>query len=103
MLEAVAVSWSAAERYATSAEVIWLVVNTSWSGSCAVPARQQRVHLCRGVVGQQRSREGRVRRRDGVAVGRDAQRVGAIGQQQREELRDAGCERRCFRERTPKS
>ena len=32
MLEAVAVSWSAAERYATSAEVIWLVVNTSWSG-----------------------------------------------------------------------
>ena len=33
MLEAVAVSWSAAERYATSAEVIWLVVNTSWSGN----------------------------------------------------------------------
>ena len=32
MLEAVAVSWSAAERYATSAEVIWLVVKTSWSG-----------------------------------------------------------------------
>ena len=29
MLEAVAVSWSAAERYATSAEVIWLVVNGS--------------------------------------------------------------------------
>ena len=38
MLEAVAVSWSAAERYATSAEVIWLVVNTSWSG----PVRGQR-------------------------------------------------------------
>ena len=36
MLEAVAVSWSAAERYATSAEVIWLVVKTSWSG----PVRQ---------------------------------------------------------------
>ena len=32
MLDAVAVSWSAAGRYATSAEVIWLVVNTSWSG-----------------------------------------------------------------------
>ena len=32
MLEAVAVSWSAAERYAASAEVIWLVVKTSWSG-----------------------------------------------------------------------
>ena len=29
MLEAVAVSWSAAERYATSAEVIWLVVKAS--------------------------------------------------------------------------
>ena len=29
MLEAVAVSWSAAERYATSAEVIWLVAKTS--------------------------------------------------------------------------
>ena len=32
MLEAVAVFWSAAERYAASAEGIWLVVNTSWSG-----------------------------------------------------------------------
>ena len=32
MLEAVAVSWSAAERYAARAEVIWLVVKTSWSG-----------------------------------------------------------------------
>ena len=32
MLEAVAVSWSAAERYATSAEVIWLVVNMSRDG-----------------------------------------------------------------------
>ena len=32
LVGAVAVSWSAAERYATSAEVIWLVVNTSWSG-----------------------------------------------------------------------
>ena len=37
MLEAVAVSWSAAERYATSAEVIWLVVNTSWSGRSSAP------------------------------------------------------------------
>ena len=45
---------------------------------------QQRVHLRRGVVGQQRSREGRVRRRDGVGVGRDAQRVGAVGQRSRE-------------------
>ena len=45
---------------------------------------QQRVHLRRGVVGQQRSREGRVRRRDGVAVGRDAQRVVAVGQRSRE-------------------
>ena len=32
MLEAVAVSWSAAERYAISAKVIWLVAKTSWSG-----------------------------------------------------------------------
>ena len=38
----------------------------------------------RGVVGQQRCREGRVRRRDGVAVGRDAQRVVAVGQRSRE-------------------
>ena len=30
MLEAVAVFWSAAKRYAT--KVIWLVVKTSWSG-----------------------------------------------------------------------
>ena len=36
MLEAVAVSWSAAERYATSAEVIWLVVNArlGWRPAC---------------------------------------------------------------------
>ena len=51
--------------------------------SCSV-VDQQRVHLRRGVVGQQRSREGRVRRRDGVAVGRDAQRVVAVGQRSRE-------------------
>ena len=45
---------------------------------------QQRVHLRGGVVGQQRSLEGRVRRCDGVAVGRDAQRVVAVGQRSRE-------------------
>ena len=45
---------------------------------------QQSIHLRRGVVGQQRSREGRVRRCDGVAVGRDAQRVVAVGQRSRE-------------------
>ena len=51
--------------------------------SCSV-VDQQRVHLRRGVVGQQRSREGRVRRCDGAAVGRDAQRVVAVGQRSRE-------------------
>ena len=35
-------------------------------------------------MGQQRSREGRVRRCDGVAVCRDAQRVVAVGQRSRE-------------------
>ena len=89
MLEAVAVSWSAAERYATSAEVIWLVVNTSWSGPGQQRAHdgglrlrvlrarravvsQQRVYLQGGVVGQQRGRDGagrlRVLRRSGAVV-----------------------------------
>ena len=107
MLEAVAVSWSAAERYATNAEVIWLVVNTSWSR--ARPVGQQRardgglrlrvlrarravvsrqgVHLRRGVVGQQCARDGagrlRVLRRSGAVVSQ--QRVylrrGVVGQQ----------------------
>ena len=45
---------------------------------------QQSVHLRGGVVGQQRSRKGRVGRCDGVAVCRDAQRVVAVGQRSRE-------------------
>ena len=197
------VSWLAAKRYATSAEVIWLLVKTSWSGPGRPAARprwqpasvcpvrspsgsrptarplapssrpaEKSVHLRRGVVGQ-----GRVRCCCRVAVGRDTQRVVAIRErsrqmqvredcvegalervrtsvllsrsvtetdspsravalicrlyrssvplaprcsrpaapsrgprasrrwpaQQREEPPDAGCERRCFRERAPNS
>ena len=69
MLEAVAVSWSAAERYATSAEVIWLVVNTQQRArdgglrlrvlrARRAVVSQQRVHLRCGVVGQQRGCDG---------------------------------------------
>ena len=59
------VSWSVAERYATSAEVIWLVANTSWSGPVRLardgrlrlrPARLLTARLLGGVVGQQRGR-----------------------------------------------
>ena len=49
MLDAVAVSWSAAERYATSAEVIWLVVLVR-----ARPVGQQRARDGGLLVSQQR-------------------------------------------------
>ena len=71
MLEAVAVSWSAAERYATSAEVIWFRpvgqqrardgrLRLCVLRACRAVVSQQGVHLRRGVVGQQRGRNGAV-------------------------------------------
>ena len=57
MLEAVAVSWSAAERYATSAEVIWLVVKTSrpvgQQRACDGGLRLRVLRARRAVVSQQ--------------------------------------------------
>ena len=50
---------------------------------CAVVS-QQRVHLRRGVVGQQGCCYSGVSARRGVAVCRDAQRVVAVGQRSRE-------------------
>ena len=74
MLEAVAVSWSAAERYATSAEVIWLV-------GC------EHVLVRARPVGQQRARDGGLRlrvlraRRAVVSQQRAHLRCGVVGQQ----------------------
>ena len=60
MLEGVAVSWSAAERYAASAEVIWLVGTRPGPGPSCRPAARPRWRLrlrvlraCRAVVSQQ--------------------------------------------------